>query len=231
MKAKMTIGLLGGIGPEATGEFYTKLIAALQATGRIARNEDYPRIVVNSIPAPELVRHPVTDEELAPYREGIRQLDRQRPDLIVMVCNSIHLYRERLQEESKAEILDLPAEIRRRVAQQRKIGVLGVTATVKEGLYALPGAEMLYPSPAEMEELMAAVIKYNRGEERAAQQALVERIAQRLVDLGAETLILGCTEFAVMLEGSQLATVNSIGVLVEETVERFLASKKGEEKG
>ncbi len=55
------IGILGGIGPEATGHFYLKLIKRLQETGRIKRNTDYPQIIINSIPAPELVDEKIQD--------------------------------------------------------------------------------------------------------------------------------------------------------------------------
>jgi hypothetical protein len=60
------IGVLGGIGPEATGEFYNKLIAKFQERGLIKTNRDFPQIVINSIPAPELIYDTISDEDLKP---------------------------------------------------------------------------------------------------------------------------------------------------------------------
>ena len=55
MKNNFKIGILGGIGPEATGEFYNKLIKRLQEKDLIKSNKDFPQIFINSIPAPELI--------------------------------------------------------------------------------------------------------------------------------------------------------------------------------
>lgn len=69
------IGVLGGIGPEATAEFYLKLIRTLQMQGVIKRNEDFPQILINSIPAPALIYDAISDEELRSYIDGLKELD------------------------------------------------------------------------------------------------------------------------------------------------------------
>lgn len=69
------IGVLGGIGPEATAEFYLKFIRTLQRQGIIERNEDFPQILINSIPAPALIYDEISDEELNPYVDGLKELD------------------------------------------------------------------------------------------------------------------------------------------------------------
>jgi len=105
------IGVLGGIGPEATGEFYNKLIQKLQEKGLIKTNRDFPQIVINSIPAPELIHDKITKEELCHYIQGLKELDELGVDFIVMVCNTIHLYYEQLQQEINTPILDLRKEL------------------------------------------------------------------------------------------------------------------------
>jgi aspartate racemase len=106
------IGVLGGIGPEATGEFYSKLIAKLQEKGLIKSNKDFPQIVINSIPAPELIYDEISDEELKVYIDGLKELDEFGVDFIVMVCNTIHLYYDKLQREVKTPILNLREEMK-----------------------------------------------------------------------------------------------------------------------
>ncbi len=88
--------MLGGIGPEATGEFYSKLIRSLQEKKLIKNNKDFPHIIINSIPAHELISHKISDEELKPYIEGLKELDKFGVDFIVMVCNTIHLFYDEL---------------------------------------------------------------------------------------------------------------------------------------
>ena len=61
---KRVIGVLGGIGPEASVEFYAKLVKKLQESGMIKRNEDFPKIIINSIPAPELVGEKIRKKDI-----------------------------------------------------------------------------------------------------------------------------------------------------------------------
>src|SRR3989338_9160267 len=114
-----TIGILGGIGPEATGLFYLALIRRLQEQGLIRRNQDFPRIVINSIPAPELVQDSPSQDDLRPYLDGLKALDRLGVDFIVMVCNTIHLYHDRLQQAITAPLMDLRAAVKQAMLRRR----------------------------------------------------------------------------------------------------------------
>lgn len=69
------IGILGGIGPEATGGFYLKLISKFQEKKLIRSNRDFPQIIINSIPAPELIYEKVSIRDLRPYLQGLGELD------------------------------------------------------------------------------------------------------------------------------------------------------------
>ena len=61
------IGVLGGIGPESTAEFYRRLINRIQKSGYVQSNLNYPHILINSIPAPELF---LENPDLSMYQEG-----------------------------------------------------------------------------------------------------------------------------------------------------------------
>ena len=73
-KKKKIIGFLGGIGPEATGEFYLSLIKKFQEENLIRSNEDYPQIIINSIPAPELIYENGPEKSLESYIKGSLQM-------------------------------------------------------------------------------------------------------------------------------------------------------------
>ncbi len=218
------IGVLGGIGPEATGEFYNKLIKRLQERGIIRSNRDFPQIVINSIPAPELIYDNISEEELKPYIEGLEELDRFGVDFIVMVCNTIHLFYDRLQEEVKVPILDLRKELKRLLIRNgiKSTLIIGTPNTIKQGLYRFKGIKSFEPNEKEMEQLTDAVFKFNKGIEREKQTNKVKEICQKYLTRGAETVILGCTEFAVMLDKENIPKINTIDVLVEATIEMFL---------
>ncbi len=215
------IGILGGIGPEATGEFYSKLIRKLQESGKIKKNTDFPQILINSIPAPELIYTDISDEELEPYAIGIKELDDNNVERIVMVCNTIHLYRDRLQNGIRAPIMDLPKEVGKYLINSgvQKIAIIGTPSTVGKGLYTFDGIEEIPILHEDIEALSDAIYYFNCGDK--SQTDIVETIAQRYLDKGAERILLGCTEFAVMLNNSNIPSINTIDVLVDSVIEKL----------
>jgi aspartate racemase len=218
------VGVLGGIGPEATAEFYRKLIERIQEEGLIESNTDFPQIVINSIPAPELIYDEVSEEELKPYIEGLRELERFGVDFIVMVCNTIHLYYNKLQSAIETEILDLRAEVRRVLNERgaKATLVIGTPNTIKRGLYRFEGIKSFEPSSREIKELSEAIFNFNRGIDKQAQIQRVKKLYEKYLSMGAEAVILGCTEFAVMLSEEEMPKINTIDVLVDATIRKIL---------
>ncbi len=218
------IGVLGGIGPEATGEFYNKFIKKLQEQGFIKTNKDFPQIVINSIPAPELIYDEISDEELQPYIDGLKELDRLGADFIVMVCNTIHLYYDRLQKEINTPILDLREEVRQLLKRKRISStlIIGTPNTIKQGLYRFKGIKSLEPDKKEREQLTDSIFNFNKGIDGQKQTQKVRRICGKYLNKGAKTVILGCTEFAVMLGEETLPTINTVDVLAEAAIRKFL---------
>ncbi|MCH8004375.1 MAG: amino acid racemase [Nanoarchaeota archaeon] len=216
----LRIGVLGGIGPEATGEYYLKLIKGLQQTGLIKNNSDFPQIIVNSIPAPELVGE-ISAEQLKPYKTGIRELDKYNVDVIVIVCNTLYLYYDELQSEVKTHIMDLRQEVKKRLIDKdiKRTIVLGTPSTIRKGLYKFDGIEYVNVSDQDIDQLSTSIFSYNKGKNKLLQKQLVERIARKYVDSGAEIIIIGCTELAVMLKDVNIPKIDTIDVLVEGTIE------------
>ena len=250
------IGILGGIGPEATGEFYSKLIKELQKRKLIERNIDFPHIVINSIPASELVFDKIPDNDLKPYIEGLQFLDKSGADfilnapetaafrrhvleahsgshvqnkptplgvgisehVIVMVCNTIHLYYDRLQKEIKTPLLDLREEVKKVLAKKgKRVLVLGTPATIKHGLYKFPGIKYSTLTKKEMNDISVSILRFNRG----IGSRSPANICKRHTKNGSQ-IVLACTELSLMLEKENIPNINTVDVLVDATVNKFL---------
>lgn len=218
---------MGGIGPEATGEFYTKLIRRLQERGLIKSNRDFPQIVINSIPAPELIYDEISDEELKPYVKGLKELDKLGVGFIVMVCNTIHLYLDRLQKEIRTPILDLREELKELLFRKgiKSTLILGTPNTIKQGLCRFEGIKSFVPNEEEIRQLTDAIFNFNKGMEKQKQARKVRDICRKYLNKGAETIVLACTEFAVMLGEENFPKINTIDVLVEATISRLSSSQ------
>ena len=211
---------MGGIGPEATGDFYNKLIQRLQEEGLIKSNKDFPQMIINSIPAPELIYERINEKDLIPYIKGLKELDNFKVDFIVMVCNTIHLYHGVLQDKINTPILDLREELKNMLIKEKvkSVFILGTLNTIKQGLYKFNGIKTLEPNKKELDQLTKAIFDFNKGLEKRKQIKKVKKICQKYLNKDVQIIILGCTEFAVMLDKEDMPKINTIDVLVDSTI-------------
>ncbi|OWP54008.1 glutamate racemase [Candidatus Micrarchaeum sp.] len=222
--------MLGGIGPEATSEFYNKLILRLQNRGMIRSNADFPQIIINSIPAPELIYDNISDEDLEPYFEGLKELASLDPELIVMVCNTIHIYHKELQKSIDVPILDLRKEVKGFLNAHdiRSTFIMGTPNTLGKGLYRFDGIKHIGPSAEERDMLTEAIFEFNKGNnyEKAKSTNMAIDICNRYVPSKADIAILGCTEFGVMLNKEPLPKISTIDILVDAVISRLACSSQ-----
>jgi aspartate racemase len=211
------VGILGGIGPESTGEFYLRLITGMQEKGLITDNTDYPHIIVNSIPGPEPGEGGL---ELAEFIRGIRLLEKAGADFIVMACNTIHVYREELQEHVQIPIIDLREEVRKElVNSKRPVTVLATQLATSSGLFRFDGIEyneVWYPEHAALER---CIFSFNRGEDKDLHAGVVRSIARKYV---GTAILAGCTEVSIMLKGSGIEYLDTMDILVEAAIREAL---------
>jgi aspartate racemase len=221
------IGVLGGIGPEATAEFYTKLITSLQKQGLVNRNADFPQIIINSIPAPELIHEKISKSELLPYVAGLKMLDSLKPDFIVMVCNTVYSFYDALQMTVKSPILDVRKHVKEKMQREGygSAAILATKGTIESGLYEFEGINYVNLTALEKGRLEKAIFNFNRGHEKERQKLIAKKIAARCIESGADVLILGCTELALMLEQKSLPCINTIDTMVEATISALLDSE------
>ena len=215
----ITIGILGGIGPEATGNFYLRLISEIQKLKFVKSNTDYPRIIINSIPAPELTSAEITAKQLEPYIEGVKQLEKYGADFIVMACNTIHLYHNLLQKGVHVPILNLQDSVKEFIKTEKikSVSVFGTPATVEGGLYKFSDINYSNPNKEELKQLSSAIENFSKGHQRVKQIAKVNALADKYFKDGTEIIILGCTEISLMLADSKVPKIDTIDILVQAT--------------
>ncbi|MDE1869444.1 MAG: amino acid racemase [Candidatus Micrarchaeota archaeon] len=217
------IGLLGGIGPEATGIFYLRLIDTMQKREMIKSNADFPQIVINSVPAAELFFDESKEEDLSLYTMGLKELDANKVEFIAMACNTIHTYHSRLQKEVSVPILDLRAEFGAYVAKNGidSVLLLATPTTIRSDLFKVERVNYYLPDAAEMEAISNTIFNFNLGKEKAAQGEVLEKIGQKYVAQGARLVVLGCTEIALMLADSKLPKLDTMDLLIDAIISRL----------
>lgn len=214
MKGPRTIGILGGMGPEATAHFFRLVVRLTKA----ARDQEHLPVVVYNEPR-------VPDRTAAVLRggpsplprlvKGAEVLARAGADFIVVPCITAHYYLERLRRRSPVPVLSLAEAAAERVGRLRpavkKAGLLATSGTVAAGVLhgALEsrGVAVITPGRRGQERLMRAI--YGRkgikaGATEGEPRETVVGLARELVAAGAQAIIAGCTEIPLVLRQEDL---------------------------
>lgn len=214
-----TLGILGGIGPESTGEFYLDLIRRFQEVFQPTSNAEYPHVFINSIPAPDLINVCDSPNILEPYKVGLRQLEQSGADVIVMACNSAYCFIEVLEKSVSIPIIRPRDAVK--FALKRggvtKICVIASPTTMRCGLYEFDTVDSLQFSSSDISFIGDAIAKYNLGMVNGEHVDSVTALASVSRQNGY-TIIAGCTEIHAMLKYAEIEHIDPM----QETIEIIL---------
>lgn len=194
------LGILGGMGPLATADFFAKLVAVTPAT----RDEDHIPVVLASLPdipprVPAILANGASP--LPALLDARDRLLAAGATLLAMPCNTAHHWFDALAR-CAAPMLHIAdaalVELRRQVPPTATIGVVATRGTLHSGFYgqrlAQAGYAMLAPTEHELAQTIEpAVVAVKAGD--VAQGGLgFQRAARALAERGAQAVILACTE-------------------------------------
>jgi aspartate racemase len=200
------IGILGGMSPESTVEYYQHITRAY--TERFG-DYGYPEIIIYSVSFQPYVDWPNQDRwDLVAQglSEAAQKLEAAGADLIVIATNTMHLVFDQVQASVAVPMLSLLDAVGDAVLAWgiETVGLLGTRFTMEKTFYqdalTRQGITVLVPDAQDRayvnaviyDELVAGQI---RDESRAGYVAIIHKLAQR----GAEGVILGCTEIPLLV--------------------------------
>lgn len=203
------VGVLGGMGPDATARLFQLLIEATPAT----RDQDHLRILVdNNAKIPDRTAAILGQgADALPYLEAsARTLETAGADFLVIPCNAAHFWLGDLRQRVGVPIFDMVAEtaaaVREHSPALERVGLLSTSAALRVRLYqeALSHADIAVLETTREEQAgIATIISAIKAGDRAVGPGLV-RIGRNLLDRGAQGLILGCTELSLVAEMHEL---------------------------
>ncbi|RKJ98487.1 aspartate/glutamate racemase family protein [Alicycliphilus denitrificans] len=209
------LGVLGGMGPLATIDFLRKVLEATPA------KTDQEHVPVLSSSIPQIPDRTTAfrgegESPLPAMIENGKRLVDAGAGLIVMPCNTAHLWYEPLQTALGVPMLHLvDAALEDAivlVGANGRLGLLATDGSIASGLYVnrrQPGGasiQWLLPTAREMIELVMPGIEAVKAGNEARGRELLSQAAAALGKRGAEAIVLGCTEIPVVL-GSANAPV------------------------
>ena len=219
----LTVGVLGGMGPDATVDFMAKVIAATSASS----DQDHIRMLVDHNPHVPDRSAAIIDsigDPGAVLAEMARRLQDAGADFLVMPCNTAHAF----QRDIEAAI-DIPfvSIIDETVAACRGIESIGVLATVgckASGIYqdafAAANMSVVALDDAETIEFMRRVSEIKSGNPGTGTTDGMRKLADALIARGAAGVVAGCTEIPLVLDSSMIDVplFSSTDILAEATV-------------
>lgn len=222
------VGVLGGMGPLATVDFLAKLLAATPA----AKDQEHVPVIVSAIPQVPDRTEAFRGEGESPLPlliEGARRLKAAGAGMLVIACNTAHLWFDELGESIDLPMIHLVdaaiEDAAAIVGPGARVGLLGTDATLASGLYinreATSGLRWLMPTAREMMELVMPGIDAVKAGDRDMGRRHLVAAADALKKRGAAVVILGCTEIPVVLDASTspLPMVDATAALARRAVE------------
>jgi len=204
MQQRPVIGILGGMGPEATVDLMARVIAATPA----ADDVDHVHLLVDQNPqVPSRIKAVIegTGESPAPVLAAMaRGLEAAGSVALAMPCNTAHAYLAEIRAAVGVPVLDMLGLSAARLAATpgvRRVGLLASTAVRMLGLYdrALNEAGLEPVFPARQEAVMELIRAVKRGQTGPAERAALAAVAE---ELRAETdaVLIACTELSVIAD-------------------------------
>ncbi|CZF81779.1 putative amino-acid racemase [Grimontia celer] len=227
---ELTVGILGGMGPEATVDLMQRVIAATPAND----DADHIRMLVDNDPkVPSRIKALIegTGESPGPYMAKMAQgLERGGADFLVIPCNTAHKFYPDVESAVSVPVLNLlelaAAKIHQSYPEIERVGLLASTAVQLTNLYATAmdkqGIKPIFPDDDFQQNVMTlikAVKAKNQTENMIAQ---FNEAAENLEDQGAGCLLIACTELSVIADSlkSHLPIFDAAQILADEIVLR-----------
>jgi aspartate racemase len=228
------IGVLGGMGPAATADFYWEIIKLTPAR----RDQDHIPVLIYSNPRmPDRTRAILegAEDPLPWLLEAAVTLERGGAGMIAIPCNTAHYYLPQIQASVRIPVLNMVEEtcltVRSQFPRARAVGLLAATGTVQCKIYhqvcERQGMQLITPSEEDQARVHNAIFQVKGGDRDGTAGGVFESIGEGLIRMGAEAVILGCTEIPVAFNPRRVEyfSLSSTRVLAQAAVDWALGKR------
>ena len=205
-----TIGILGGMGPEATEYMFGLIIR----NTKVREDQDHIPVVIYSNPKVPHRTDAIFKKGASPTPlliEGVKLLKQAGADFIIVPCITAHYFLSEVTEAVDFSLLSLLKEslkwAQEHIPALKKVGLIASTGTLKSGLfhttYEAAGIEVIGPEDDEQESVMDAIYGpkgIKAGFTTGISKEMIVNAAKILIGRGAEAIIAGCTEVPLVLK-------------------------------
>ena len=211
MKEKV-VGILGGMGPEATIDLFSRIVQASHAQ----KDEDHLRIIIDNNPKMPSRQDAILNGTESPgpaMAETARNLERAGADFIIIGANTAHYFYDDVKNAVHIPVLHIIEEAVKETIKTVpyiiKAGVLATTAAMKIKLYHRSfekfGIEIVEIPDNIQDQIQKSIFSFKYDGITNENYQMLNEAAEYLIDNGANALIMGCTEIPLILNGKRFS--------------------------
>ena len=228
MKNNKIIGVIGGMGPYASAYFYKLLLDKSRDFYGAKNNNDYPEILIDSIPVPDFISDTKNLEKARGIlSERMKRMNDYGVSVIGMTCNTAHILYKDLAKLSEVGFVSIIDAVSEKVSDLglKKVGLLATQTTIFQGLYreALSKTEIFCVNTDLRTQLLHEKIIRNviAGKEVQTKQ-LINQVEKFIKRENLEGIILGCTEMPLIFPKERFVNViDCLDVLASKLLEKY----------
>lgn len=206
------IGILGGMAPESTAEYYRILISLTKERGWGKR---YPVIIVYSLNFEKfykLLSNGKNAEVVSLLSDGINSLEKAGADFALMASNTPHMFFDEVEKNSSIPLLSIVEATAKEAknGNYKKIGLLGTNFTMEgefyEDVFKERDIELVVP-PKDERDFIDRVIfsELTSGKYQEKTKNRLIRITEKMIrKKEIEAAALACTELPLILNRNDL---------------------------
>ena len=226
MDQRKILGVIGGMGPQATQSFYQDIINNTVAE---KDQEHIDMVIINHASMPDRTGAILSGDTKNVFQkllEDANKLNTFGVDYIAMPCNTSHYFIDKLKLETGFNFVDMIEETAKAIKSKglSKVGLMATDGTITSDIYKIKmeqfGIEVIYPSEIMQKKVMEIIYDQIKAGKEPSVESFSE-ISTELENLGAKIIILGCTELSYYAQINKLGElyIDAQKVLVRRSIE------------
>ena len=200
------IGLIGGMSWESSAEYYRVINESVKAKLGGLHSAKCVLYSVDFAEVEEMQRHGQWSEAAELLSRAATSLERAGAQVLVLCTNTMHKVADAVQSRIQIPLLHIADATAEGIIRAgiRRVGLLGTRFTVEEDFYRSRlavrfGLEVLIPEAQDREDVHRVIYdELCLGIVRPQSKEAIGQIIDRLVGVGAEGIVLGCTELGLL---------------------------------
>lgn len=224
---RKTIGILGGMGPEATASLYQKIIRHTSAT----TDQQHLHVIIDADPSVPDRTKAILQNGASPTRalkEMALRLKKSGADVLILPCNTAHFFIDEVLQSVDLpfiNMIDETVRVCQAVLPERScVGLLATSGTLAANVYharfLTTNLNLLVPEDEDQLKLMEGIYNGVKAGQLEYGADLLKEVAQNLIKKGAQLIIGGCTEIPLAINDKDLEVpfVDTLDVLAAAVV-------------